>query len=152
MLTSGQMSVATAAEGVMVAALGGTEALSVAGTVAVLLAARLILPVAAASLDDRASIGEATTQLREAGVRRVALAPCVIGPEFSQADGAAVAADAGLESARPLGAHPAVGQLAAMRSGSNGQAGISTRIGACTRCTWCYGPIRARRATRSSTS
>ena len=114
----GQMSVATAAEGVMVAALGGTEALSVAGTVAVLLAARLILPVAAASLDDRASIGEATAQLREAGVRRVALAPCVIGPEFSQADVAAVASDAGLESARPLGAHPAVGQLAAMRYGA----------------------------------
>src|SRR5216683_1267089 len=94
------------------------EAAIEAGSFPVILAKPLgphPVPVAAASLDDRASIGEATTQLREAGVRRVALAPCVIGPEFSQADVAAVAADAGLESARPLGAHPAVGQLAAMR-------------------------------------
>jgi sirohydrochlorin ferrochelatase len=113
----GQMTVATAAEGVMVAALGA-EALSVAGTAAVLLAARLILPVAAASLDDRASIDQATTQLREAGVRKVALAPCVIGPEFSEADVAALAAETGLKSARPLGAHPALGQLAAMRYGA----------------------------------
>jgi sirohydrochlorin ferrochelatase len=114
----GQMSVATVGEGVMVAALGGAEALSVAGTVAVLLAARLILPVAAASLDDRASIDEAATQLREAGVQRVALAPCVIGPEFGPAEVAAVASKAGLEGARPLGAHPAIGQLAAMRYGA----------------------------------
>jgi sirohydrochlorin ferrochelatase len=114
----GQMSVTTAAEGVLVAALGGAEALSVAGTVAVLLAARLILPVAAASLSDWASIKEATGQLREAGVARVALAPCVIGPEFGPAEVAAVAAKADLESGRLLGAHPAIGQLTAMRYGA----------------------------------
>lgn len=114
----GQMSVTTAAEGVLVAALGDAEALSVAGTVAVLLAARLILPVAAASLSDRASIKEATEQLRAAGVARVALAPCAIGPEFSQAELAAVAVGAGLDSAPLLGAHPAIGQLAAMRYGA----------------------------------
>ncbi len=114
----GQMSVTTAAQGVLVAALGGAEALSVAGTVAVLLAARLILPVAAASLSDSASINQATGQLRDAGVARVALAPCVIGPEFGPADLAAVAAKAGLESGRLLGAHPAIGQLAAMRYGA----------------------------------
>jgi hypothetical protein len=51
-------------------------------------------------------------------VRKVALAPCVVGPEFSPADVAAVAAEAGLQSARPLGDHPAVGQLAAMRYGA----------------------------------
>ncbi len=114
----GQMSIASAAEGVLVAALGDAEAISVAGTVAVLLAARLILPVAAASFSDPASIKAATEQLREAGVRRVALAPCVIGPEFSRADVAAVAAEAGLETARLLGAHPAIGQLTAMRYGA----------------------------------
>ena len=75
--------VTTAAEGVLVAALGGAEALSVAGTVAVLLAARLILPVAAASLSDWASINPRRLgSCREACVARVALAPCVIGPEF----------------------------------------------------------------------
>jgi hypothetical protein len=114
----GQMSVASVAEGVLVAALGDAEALSVAGTVAVLLAARLILPVAAGSLSEPASIKEATGQLREAGVSKIALAPCVIGPEFGEADLTAVAAEAGLESARLLGAHPAVGQLAAMRYGA----------------------------------
>lgn len=132
----GQMSITTAAEGVLVAALGGAEALSVAGTAAVLLAARLILPVAAASLSDRASIKEATEQLREAGVARVALAPCVIGPEFSRADVAALAAEAGLESGRLLGAHPAIGQLTAMRYGAAlqdpqlaGLAGLADRPG-----------------------
>jgi hypothetical protein len=115
----GQMSITTtAAEGVLVAALGGAEAMSVAGTVAVLLAARLILPVAAASLGDRASVREATKQLRDAGVARVALAPCVIGPECSRADLADLATEAGLESGRLLGAHPAIGQLAAMRYGA----------------------------------
>jgi hypothetical protein len=114
----GQMSIASAAEGVLVAALGDAEAMSVAGTVAVLLAARLILPVAAASFSDPTSIKAATEQLREAGVRRVALAPCVIGPEFSQADVAAIAAESGLETARLLGAHPAIGQLTAMRYGA----------------------------------
>jgi len=86
--------------------------------VAVLLAARLILPVAAASFSDPTSMKDATEQLREAGVQRVALAPCVIGPEFSQADVAAVAAESGLEAARLLGAHPAIGQLTAMRYGA----------------------------------
>ena len=60
----GQMSIASAAEGVLVAALGDTEAMSVAGTVAVLLAARLILPVAAASFSDPTSVKDATEQLR----------------------------------------------------------------------------------------
>jgi hypothetical protein len=114
----GQMSVAAGPEGVLVAALGDEEALSTAGTVAVLLAARLILPVAAASISDRASVQEAIGRLRAAGVRRVALAPCVIGPEFGPRELAAVAADTGLETARPLGAHPAIGQLAAMRYGA----------------------------------
>jgi sirohydrochlorin ferrochelatase len=114
----GPMTVASAAEGVLVATLGEAEALSVAGTVAVLLAARVILPVAAASLSDPASIKEAIEQLREAGVRRVALAPCVIGPEFGEDDLAAQTAEAGLDSARLLGAHPAIGQLAAMRYGA----------------------------------
>ena len=43
--------VSTAAEGVLVTALG-TDAMSIAGTAAVLLAARLAVPVAAASLSD----------------------------------------------------------------------------------------------------
>jgi hypothetical protein len=114
----GQISIASAAEGVLVAVLGDADSMAVAATVAVLLAARLILPVAAASFSDPASVKEAIGQLREAGVHRVALAPCVIGPEFGLAQVAAAAAEAGLESARLLGSHPAVGQLVAMRYGA----------------------------------
>jgi hypothetical protein len=114
----GRISVVTAAEGVLVAALGGPDTVPLAATVAVLLAARLTLPVAAASLADSDSIAEGITRLQDAGVARVALAPCVVGPEISPEDLAAIAAKAGLQSAAPIGAHPALGQLAAMRYGA----------------------------------
>jgi sirohydrochlorin ferrochelatase len=107
----------TAAEGVLVTALG-TDALSIAGTGAVLLAARLAVPVAAGSLGDPSSIRDAAGRLFDAGVTSLALSPCVIGPETDHLDLDAVAEAAGMKSAQPLGAQPAVGQLAAMRYGA----------------------------------
>ena len=111
--------VSTAAEGVLVTVLGtGTDAMSIAGTAAVLLAARLALPVAAASLSEPSSIRDAAGRLFDSGVTNLALSPCVIGPETADLDLDAVAGAAGMKTARPLGAQPAVGQLAAMRYGA----------------------------------
>jgi sirohydrochlorin ferrochelatase len=107
----------TAAEGVLVAALG-EDAVAAAGTVAVLLAGRLAVPVAAASLSDPGSVYEAASRLMQAGVTGLALAPCVIGPEMGQLDLAALADAAGVRTAAPLGAQTAIGQLAAMRYGA----------------------------------
>jgi len=109
--------VSTAAEGVLVAAVG-TDAVSAAGTVAVLLAARLAVPVAAASLGDPDGIRDAAERLLQAGVAGLALAPCYIGPEAGPLDLAALADAAGVRAAQPLGAQMAVGQLAAMRYGA----------------------------------
>jgi len=109
--------VSSAAEGVLVVALG-IDAMSIAGTGAVLLAARLAVPVAAASLSDPSSIRDAARRLFDAGVTSLALSPCVIGPETDHLDLDAVAEAAGMRTAQPLGAQPAVGQLAAMRYGA----------------------------------
>jgi len=109
--------VSTAAEGVLVAALG-EEAVAAAGTVAVLLAARLAVPVAAASLSDPGSVQDAANRLLQAGVTGLALAPCVIGPEIGQLDLPALASAAGIRTAGPLGAQTAIGQLAAVRYGA----------------------------------
>jgi sirohydrochlorin ferrochelatase len=109
--------VSSAAEGVLVTALG-TDAMSIAGTAAVLLAARLALPVAAASLSEPSSIRDAAGRLFDSGVTNLALSPCVIGPETDHLDLDAVADAAGMKTAQPLGAQPAVGQLAAMRYGA----------------------------------
>ncbi len=114
---TGRISIVTAAEGVLVAA-DGVGAMAAAGTMAVLLASRLTVPVAAAELSNSDSIAEAVTRLRDAGVSGLALAPCVIGPELDHLDLAALATEAGLRTAQPLGVHSAVGQLAAMRYGA----------------------------------
>ena len=97
--------VSTAAEGVLVTALG-TDAMSIAGTGAVLLAARLAVPVAAASLSDPSSVRDAAGRLFDAGVTSLALSPCVIGPETDHLDLGAVAEAAGMKTALPLGAQP----------------------------------------------
>src|SRR5438045_2866060 len=78
----GRISIVTAADGVIVGAVGEEEAVQAAEVVAVLLASRLTTPVAAASLTDPGSIKDAATRLREARVPRVALAPCMVGPEL----------------------------------------------------------------------
>ena len=107
----------TTAEGLLVAA-HGEDAVAAAGTVAVLLAARLAVPVAAASFGDANSIRNAASRLMDAGVAGLALAPCVIGPEIGHLDLSAVADAIGMKTAQPLGAQTAIGQLAAVRYGA----------------------------------
>jgi len=51
-------------------------------------------------------------------VTRVALAPCVIGPEVPPAAMAAISAETGLECSPPLGGYPTIGQLVAIRYGA----------------------------------
>jgi hypothetical protein len=112
------LSLVSSAVGLLIGAVGGEPALRAAETVAVLLAGRLGVPVAAVSLSSRDSLNSGVARLRQAGVSHLALAPYVLGPEISPQDLAAVAAAAGAECAPPLGAHPALGQLATMRYGA----------------------------------
>lgn len=114
---SGRISIVSAADGVIVGALGDDEAVQAAGVVAVLLASRLTIPAVPAPLD-QAAIRYAAERLQAAQVTRVALAPCAIGPEVPPAVLAAVAAEAGLACAPPLGGYPTIGQLAAIRYGA----------------------------------
>jgi hypothetical protein len=114
----GRISIVTAADGVIVGAAGEEDAVEGAGIVAVLLASRLTMPVAAASLSDPASIKDAANRLRDAGVGRVALAPCMIGPELTTGTLDAIAALTNTECASPLGSHPAIAQLVAIRYGA----------------------------------
>jgi hypothetical protein len=113
----GRISIGTAADGVIVGAVGDADAVQAAEVVAVLLASRLATPIAAASLTDPGSIKDAAARLRQA-VPRVALAPCMVGPELSSGTLEAIAALTSIDSAPPLGSHPAVGQLVAIRYGA----------------------------------
>ncbi len=114
---SGRISIVTAADGVIVGTAGDAEAVQAAGVVAVLLASRLTIPAVPAPLGDLAALRRAADQLRAARVTRVALAPCVIGPEVPPAAMAAISAEAGLECAPPLGGYATIGQLVAIRYG-----------------------------------
>jgi sirohydrochlorin ferrochelatase len=112
-----RISIGTAADGVIVGAVGNEEAVQAAEVVAVLLASRLATPIAAASLTDPGSIKDAAARLRQA-VPRVALAPCMVGPELTPGTLEAIAALTSIDCAPPLGSHPAVGQLVAIRYGA----------------------------------
>jgi sirohydrochlorin ferrochelatase len=114
----GRISIVSAADGVIVGAVGGPDAVQAAGVVAVLLASRLTIPVATALINDRAAVKEAADQLRAARVARVALAPCVIGPEIAPGTLASLGADSGVVCSPPLGGHHAIGQLVAIRYGA----------------------------------
>ncbi|QIS75692.1 hypothetical protein HB370_06970 [Streptomyces sp. DSM 40868] len=104
--------VATAADGIILASVGGEEAVQAAGITGMLLAARLAVPVMAAALDQEGSIASVAEQLRSAGSQQLALAPYLIGPEIDQELLAAAAEEAGCSTAEALGAYPAVGKLA----------------------------------------
>jgi hypothetical protein len=116
---SGRISIVTAADGVVVGGIGEPEeALQAAGVVAVLLASRLTIPAVPALLNDRFGLRNAAERLQAAQVTRVALAPCVIGPEVPPAAMAAISAETGLECSPALGGYPTIGQLVAIRYGA----------------------------------
>jgi hypothetical protein len=111
------LSIANAADGVIVLADRGQDAEHAAGVIAVLLASRLAIPAAPASIGDRASLEAAITRLHGAQATVLAVAPCVIGPESDPAEIDALCAAIGSQRAQPLAAHPAISQLIAMRYG-----------------------------------
>src|SRR5262245_11939540 len=104
--------VATAADGIILASVGGEEAVQAAGITGMLLAARLAVPVMAAALDQEGSIAAVAQQLRSSGSQQLALAPYLIGPELAPGLLTAAAEEAGCAAAEALGAYPAIGKLA----------------------------------------
>jgi hypothetical protein len=104
--------VATAADGIVLASVGGEEAVQAAGITGMLLAARLAVPVMAAALDEEGSIAATAEQLRASGSQNLALAPYLIGPEIDAGLLDAAAKEAGCSAAEALGPYPAIGKLA----------------------------------------
>lgn len=100
-----KFSITTSADGIVVAAIGGGAGLSSANVTAVLLCARLALVAQPAVLDGQPSIEEQAARLQQMGVSRVAIAPCVIGPEVPTGAIEEAAAAVGAKCAAPLGAH-----------------------------------------------
>ncbi|WP_214411822.1 sirohydrochlorin chelatase [Sphaerisporangium fuscum] len=111
--------IATPVDGIIVGTVGGQEAVRAADATVVLLAARLTLPVVAASLDASPSVGDAAQRLRNIGASRLALAPFLIGPEIDPHRITSAAEAVGAGCAEPLGAHSAVAQLVALSYGSS---------------------------------
>jgi hypothetical protein len=112
------LSISTGGRGVIVLADIGDEATAAAAVAAVLLASRLSVPVVPASLGDPESIANAVVQLSQSGAQNPVLAPCLIGPETSQAVLSSLSTALGAPCAATLGAHPAIGQLVAIRYGA----------------------------------
>ena len=105
-------SIVTAADGIIVATVGGPDAAMATNVTAVMLAARLALPVFTASLDSSPTVSEVAMRLKEMGVNRLAIAPCVVGPEATHADLDTMKA-VGAEVAAPIGPHSNLAKLAA---------------------------------------
>ncbi|QGV81891.1 sirohydrochlorin chelatase [Streptomyces ficellus] len=103
--------VATAADGIVLATVGGEEAVQAAGITGMLLAARLAVPVMAAALDQEGSVTAVAEQLRGSGSLQLALAPYLIGPELPEGLLEEAVKSAECPVAEPLGAYPAVGKL-----------------------------------------
>lgn len=110
-----QFSIGAAIDGVIVATIGGAEAVRDADMTAVLLAARLAVPVVAASIDGSPTIDDVYERMRASGAERIAVAPYVIGPEIDFEGLAGSAAQAGLGCALPLGTHQAIIRLVNLR-------------------------------------
>ncbi|MBW8486220.1 sirohydrochlorin chelatase [Actinomadura parmotrematis] len=109
------MTMVTEAGGVVVVTPGDYAAAQQAEVSSVLLASRLACPVFTTPLRDEAATRRAADQLRASGVTNVAIAPHLIGhePEAELLGPATGAIGAGC--AAPLGAHPALARLAALR-------------------------------------
>ncbi|MFD8689997.1 sirohydrochlorin chelatase [Streptomyces sp. NPDC059651] len=103
--------VATAADGIVLATVGGEEAVQAAGITGMLLAARLAVPVMAAALDVEGSVASIAEQLKGSGSLQLAVAPYLVGPEVADGLLDAAVKEAGCASAEPLGAYPAIGKL-----------------------------------------
>ncbi|MEZ0072446.1 sirohydrochlorin chelatase [Planotetraspora sp. GP83] len=105
-------------DGIIVATAGGDEAARGADATAVLLAARLTLPVVPAALDGVPTVRDAAERLRKIGANRLAMVPYVIGPETDQERITAAAEAIGAGCAAALGAHEAVARMVCVRYGA----------------------------------
>lgn len=112
------LGVSTAADGIIVAAPGGAEAAEAAEVTSVLLASRLTLPGAPAALQGSPGVIDAAAQLQDAGASRLAVAPCLIGPEADRRHVEEAAARVDADSCAPLGPHPDVAKLVMLRYGA----------------------------------
>ena len=111
------LNIAAGATGIIVVADRGPQAVADVGVTTVLLAARLAIPTAPASLGDPASIDAAVQRLRDTGATHLTLSPCVVGPETDPAEFVSLSGALDAPCAPPLGAHPAIAQLVAVRYG-----------------------------------
>jgi sirohydrochlorin ferrochelatase len=109
------LTMVTTADGILVATTGGEEARQQAEVTCVLLASRLAVPVVPIALEDIASANEVANRLKAAGTTRLAISPCFIGPEAHPEQLGALAAATAAECAQPVGAHPVLVQLIALR-------------------------------------
>ncbi|MEV8638214.1 hypothetical protein AB0395_41835 [Streptosporangium sp. NPDC051023] len=112
------LNVSSPVDAVVMVTVGGEGAAAEAQPTAVLLASRLTLPVLVASLDSAPDVAGAAERLRGIGAQRIALSPCLIGPEADPGLASAAAARIGADCADALGAHGLVADLAARAYGS----------------------------------
>ncbi|MEU4406105.1 CbiX/SirB N-terminal domain-containing protein [Streptosporangium sp. NPDC023963] len=112
------LNVSSPVDAVILATVGGENAAVEAQPTAVLLASRLTLPVLVASLDSAPAVADAAGRLRDIGAQRIALSPCVLGPEAAPGLADAAAEEIGAECAGVLGAHDLIADLAARAYGS----------------------------------
>ncbi|MEV7728013.1 sirohydrochlorin chelatase [Streptomyces sp. NPDC101733] len=120
--------VATAADGIILATTGGEEAVQAAGITGMLLAARLAVPVIAAALDQEGSVAAIAAELRGSGSTQLALAPYLIGPEAAEGLLDTACKEAECAAAEVLGSYPALGKLAV----SQYSAALGITLGAST--------------------
>ena len=110
--------VSSPVDGIIVATAGGDEAARGADATAVLLAARLTLPVVPAAIDGVPTIQDAADRLRKIGANRLAVAPFIVGPEADLERVASAAEAIGAGCAAPLGAHESVARMICVRYGA----------------------------------
>ncbi|KAA9380437.1 hypothetical protein F5972_04570 [Microbispora cellulosiformans] len=110
--------VSSPVDGIIVATAGGDEAARGADATAVLLAARLTLPVVPAALDGVPTVRDAAERLRKIGANRLAVVPYVIGPEADRERITTAAEAIGAGCAEPLGAHESVARMVCVRYGA----------------------------------
>ncbi|MFF5111067.1 sirohydrochlorin chelatase [Streptosporangium sp. NPDC000509] len=112
------LNVSSPVDAVILATVGGEIAAAEAQPTAVLLASRLTLPVLVASLDSAPTVADAAGRLRGIGAQRIAVSPCLLGPEAPPGLANAAAEEVGAECAEVLGAHDLIADLAARAYGS----------------------------------
>ena len=105
--------VATAADGIILATVGGEEAVQAAGITGMLLAARLAVPVMAAGARRGGRGRPHRRAAARLGLQQLAARAVPDRPGDRRGLLDAAAAEAGCAAAEPLGAYPAVGKLVA---------------------------------------